>query len=335
MKEIQRETRNEQLVKLKNLLANLSIDLSATWHEAKPKFEGHPLFSTLTHLNAVDTLTAFEDHMTDLEKQFKDNLERQKMLYKRQERKRRTAFKNLLDRLVKENKLKVYTKWKDILPELEEEKAFLHMVGQSGSTPLDLFRDVIIRFEEDVKDKLIAIERIVMQNHIKVLPKTTFEEFEQSVNSHGVFFDEDALRVAFDRLMAESLAIEKEEKRREERRLRRSMDDFKSVLKRASPPITLKTPWVEAAALVSHKPEYSDLAEEHRLPVFEKYISRLAEKAKDEGSEDGEEGMIISDDEKRRKSSKKEKKKHRRRRSESPSSEDEERKSKKKVSRSA
>ena len=83
------------------------------------------------------------------------------MLYRRQERKRRAAFKHLLERLIKEDKLKVYTKWKDILPELEEEKAFLHMVGQSGSTPLDLFRDVIIRFEEDLKDKLIAIHRTV------------------------------------------------------------------------------------------------------------------------------------------------------------------------------
>ena len=130
--------------------------------------------------------------------------------------------------------------------------------------------------------------------------------------------------------MAEQLIIEKELKKKEERRLKRAMDDFKSVLKRASPPITLKTPWAEAAALVSHKPEYTDLPEEHRLAVFEKYMSRLVEKAKEEeGSEEGE--MVLSDDEKRRKSSKKEKKKHRRRRSESPSSEDEDRKAKKKV----
>jgi pre-mRNA-processing factor 40 len=218
------------------------------------------------------------------------------------------------------------------LPELEEEKAFLHMVGQSGSTPLDLFRDVILRFEEDLKDKLVAIQRTVMQNNLSITSKTTFAEFEQSVNSLGVFFDVDALRFAFDRLVAEQLVIEKEMKKREERRLKRTMDDFKSVLKRATPPICLKTPWAEAAALVSHKPEYTDLPEEHRLAVFEKCIARLAEKAKDdEGSDEKEDGMIVSDDEKRRKSSKKEKKKHRRRRSESPSSEDEDRKAKKKV----
>ena len=46
--------------------------------------------------------------------------------------------------------LHVDAKWKDIYPVIKDDGRFLQMVGQPGSTPLDLYRDIIVELEDEV-----------------------------------------------------------------------------------------------------------------------------------------------------------------------------------------
>jgi pre-mRNA-processing factor 40 len=62
-------------------------------------------------------------------------------------------------------------------------------------------------------------------------------------DNHG--FDEVQLRVIFDEYMSKALARQKDEKRREDKKLKKKMDAFKVLLRRADPPIQLSTSYEE------------------------------------------------------------------------------------------
>ena len=70
---------------------------------------------------------------------------------RRIERKRRDAFRALLMRLrVSHMSIVTYgCKWKHVFPLIENEPAYLDMVGQPGSTPLELFFDLVAELDEE------------------------------------------------------------------------------------------------------------------------------------------------------------------------------------------
>jgi pre-mRNA-processing factor 40 len=270
--------------------------------------ESHPNFSGMSHLDPIDVLLAFEDYSNGLEKEFYKKLDREKVLIARKERKNRNAFKRLLLDYSKQNKIKAWTKWKDIKADIMQEDAFVNMVGQAGSTPLDLFRDVVLDLQQGLSsEKKSCISDFKNLNRDFDL-NGSFEDFCKLMKTK---YKEEVLRLAFEELKDKTRLRDREHVRKEEKRLRRKMDAFKSVLKRLEPSITLRMTWADVAVKVSHKEEYQDLEEEKRVAVFEAYKAKLAGKAKESEAES---------DEERRKRNKK--KKHRRHDSPGSSEED-------------
>ena len=45
------------------------------------------------------------------------------------------------------------TKWKHIHPSIKDDERYLNMLGQPGSTPLDLFRDIMEEIERELRLK--------------------------------------------------------------------------------------------------------------------------------------------------------------------------------------
>jgi pre-mRNA-processing factor 40 len=328
-KEIQREARKEQLAKLRDLLVKMNLDVLCVWREVKPKIEGHRTFSTLTLLDNIDVLLAFEDHMASLEKKVTINATKRMIELKKTERRNRKDFKNLLKSFEAQGRIRPYTLWRDVVRDFEKEEAYKNLLGQPGSTPLDIFRDLILSKISEIEDECREIKRIVRNQDIVISAKTTFNDFQFQLASAHPGFSKDAQKVVFDEMLDSILS----RIRRDSKKLKRRMDALKSILKHLDPPITPKTPWSEVAAKISHKSDYQDLEEEHRVAVFEKFVSKLTGKSQ----RDGESGNESDDKSKHRK----DKKRHRRRRSGSPNShrnssddEDRHRSSKKKKSSS-
>ena len=320
------------MAKLRDLLVKVNLDLSCKWRDVRPKIEGHRIFSTLTHLDNIDVLLAFEDHMASLEKKVTINATKKMMEIKRNERKNRKEFKQLLKSLNSKGIIRPYSMWKDIVRDIESDECYQSLLGQPGSTPLDLFRDLVVQLNEEIADECKEIQRTVRTHDLLITPKTTLHDFQFQLAAVRPGFSKDAQKVVFDQLMDSIISRIREDKKKESRKLKKRMDAFKSLLKHLDPPISAKSPWKEVAAKVSHKSEYQDLNEEDRITVFEKIIAKIAGKSNREG-DTGDES-----DEKSHKH-RKEKKRHRRRRSGSPNSnrnssddEDRHRSSKKKKS---
>lgn len=139
-------TRKAAMDELVEILKGLDLEPYTRWSEAQgiiqsnPRFQSDEKFKTLSKL---DMLTAFESIIKSLEKTFNDARQQQKNQKARRERHNRDRFLSLLHELKKSNKIKAGAKWSSIHPLIETDERYAAMLGQSGSTPLDLFWDML------------------------------------------------------------------------------------------------------------------------------------------------------------------------------------------------
>ena len=139
-------TRKSALEELGDVLKSLNLGAYTRWADAQGilqtslRFQGDQKFKALTK---SDLLTAFESHIKSLEKTTNDARQQEKNLKSRRERQHRDRFLGLLHELKTSNKIKAGTKWSQIHPMIKEDERYVGVLGQSGSTPLDLFWDLV------------------------------------------------------------------------------------------------------------------------------------------------------------------------------------------------
>lgn len=139
-------TRKAAMDELVDIMKSIDLDPYTRWSEAQGtiqsnhRFQGDPKFKSLSK---SDILTAFENHIKNLEKTFNDVRQEQKNQKSRRERQNRDRFLDLLQELKAANKIKAGSKWSKIHPIIMEDERYQAMLGQSGSTPLDLFWDMV------------------------------------------------------------------------------------------------------------------------------------------------------------------------------------------------
>ncbi|KAI9334514.1 hypothetical protein DFJ73DRAFT_852971 [Zopfochytrium polystomum] len=324
-KEDQRIRRKESMDRLRHVLkSSPSINVETSWRDARAICLAHPDMQPPPRPDGkeddpatmmpepMDALTVFEDHMKALDAQYQEQRSRELAAQRREERKNRDAFRALLESLAaippekEENAasadvwippIHAGAKWKDVYPLFAKNPAYLRLLGQPGSTPLELFWDLVAELDYRYQGERKAILDAVRQSiGLVVTIETPFEdfldEFLSSFRGRPCPFSKVTLKQVFDEFMNKALAKQKEERRKQEKRLRKKTDAFKYVLKKLVPPITSSTQWTEVQPLVENLPEYEDLEAEQRIQTFEKFVQRLAAKAnqKDKGEKGDESG---------------------------------------------
>ena len=138
------------------ILKALNLEPYTRWSEAQgiiqsnERVQNDDKFKTLSK---SDLLTAFESHIKSLERSFNDARQQQKASKTRLERQSRDNFIELLQSVRSQGKIKAGSKWMQILPLIEEDPRYVAMLGQSGSTPLDLFWDMVEEEERALRGR--------------------------------------------------------------------------------------------------------------------------------------------------------------------------------------
>lgn len=148
--------RKAAMDELVSILNALDLEPYTRWSEAHGRIQSNERFQgdeKFRSLSKVDILTAFENHIKSLERTFNDARQKQKNLRVRRERRNRDRFIGLLRELREDGKIKAGSKWKDIHPLIEHDERYTGMLGQTGSTPLDLFWDVVEEEERQLRGK--------------------------------------------------------------------------------------------------------------------------------------------------------------------------------------
>lgn len=151
-KEQQIRSRQNALDALRDLLPKLSIKAYTRWSDAQDilssAFQQDETYKALTQ---YDTLVIFQDHIKSLERALNEQKQHDKKMKYRRERKARDGFKSLLAELRQEGKIKPGVKWSTIQPLLEKDDRYMDMLGHDGSTPQELFWDVLEEEERSLR----------------------------------------------------------------------------------------------------------------------------------------------------------------------------------------
>jgi len=163
-REHQAATRKSAMDGLIDLLPKLDLEPYSRWSEAQGIIAATPPFQTdekYKALSKFDVLTVFQNHMKALERAFNDSRQEQKMKKFRRERQARDAFKSLLAELKNDGKIKAGKKWSQIYPVIEKDERYRAMIGNAGSTPQELFWDLVEEEERALRGTRNDVEDVI------------------------------------------------------------------------------------------------------------------------------------------------------------------------------
>ncbi|KAI9692647.1 MAG: hypothetical protein M1820_009481 [Bogoriella megaspora] len=277
-------TRKAAMDELMDILNSLELAPYTRWSDAQSKiqsneqFENDPKFQSLSK---SDVLTAFESHIKAVERTFNDRRQEEKAHKVRTERQIRDAFIALLNDFKVKGRINAGTKWKDIYPLIENDPRYTNMLGQSGSTPLDLFWDVIEEEDLALRGKRHAALEVLKDRRYEVTLQTSLNEFAKVMHDdpRTKNFDRDTVNLIFKRVQEKVAKRAEEDSYESNRRQRRAIDELRSLIKHLDPPITFSDTWDRVRPRVEHTPEYKKLdSDDLRKQAFDKVHRRLKEK---------------------------------------------------------
>ncbi|KAG0022860.1 hypothetical protein BGZ81_008352 [Podila clonocystis] len=309
LSELIRKEKDEARVKRKagmaaflTLLQSLTeITFMTRWVEAKDSLQENAEYKSdsIQALSKVDQLSVYEDHIKHLEKEYDARRSRDRTLRKRAERKRREAFKELLSELRSKGQLNAKTCWMQIHPLIKEDSRYLAVLGQPGSTPMELFWDLIEDLDERLYQDRKLVQDVLKSIDYEIIPETTFEQFAELMKNNektSSLVSED-LTLIFEQLLGKAVHRAKEEKRRQEKVARKKAESFRFMLKNLSPAVTVESTWEDVKVRSASTPEYHALeSDEKRKEIFDRYIERLKERIAKNQNSDDEDGSILEDD---------------------------------------
>ncbi|KAF2866717.1 hypothetical protein BDV95DRAFT_583654 [Massariosphaeria phaeospora] len=290
-----KETENKKtaLEDLTTMLKGLELEPFTRWHNAEQKLEEQEVFNSEKYqpLNRLDVLLTFQTHIRQLQREHNDRVQAERLINDRVERKNRDAFKDLLKELTENGKLKLGTLWKDIHDLIQDDPRYTAMLGQGGSSPLELFWDEL----EEADGKFRTLRRHaldvlgVIQWEVQLT--TPYEEFEtvmrndpraSTVDPELPMIDDDLMRKIYDYVIIKVEKRLEAEQLKAEHDARQAIDSLRSVIRRLDPPVSITDSWEAVRPRLEKSEEYKALATDKlREAAFVKYINRLKEKEKE------------------------------------------------------
>lgn len=236
-----------------------SITYQTTWSEAQVMLLENLSFKNdvnLLGMDKEDALIVFEEHIRQLEREEEEEKEREKKRQKRLQRKNRDSFLALLDALHEEGKLTSMSLWVELYPLISADLRFSAMLGQIGSTPLDLFKFYVENLKARFHDEKKIIKDILKEREFAVKTTTSFEQFATIVceDKRSASLDAGNVKLTYNAMLEKAEVIHKERMREESKRLRKLENELKQIWLDAG--LTGETSWETAKKLVDDTDAY-------------------------------------------------------------------------------
>ncbi|CAF1213117.1 unnamed protein product [Adineta steineri] len=263
---------------LKDILINMSkVIYKTTWQEAQRLLLDNIEFVNdieLQNMDKEDALIVFEDHIRQLEKTHEDDIEIQKKHIRRTHRKNRETFLYFLDELHDQGKLHSMSLWTDLFNAISNDERFSKMLGQPGSTPLDLFKFYVEDLKARFHDEKKTIKEILKDKSFTIDVNSTIEEFVEiiSTDKRTVSLDAGNIKLTFNSLMEKAQSKEKERLKDEVRKQKRLESNFKQLLKTKISSLNEQSKWEDIKIQIENDNDYQALPSEFdRIHLFGEY----------------------------------------------------------------
>merc|ERR1719342_1490063 len=209
-KEVSKALRKKNQERLADILDKMTkIEYKTTWEQAQQMLLDNPAFADDDELLAMDkedALVTFEDHIRELER------DKEKKRTKRLQRKNRDAMNAVLDELHEHGKLTSISLWCELYPTISQDPRFHALLGQPGSTPLDLFKFYVEDLKARFSDEKKVIKEILKEKEFDVAASTSFEEFATIVceDKRSATLDAGNVKLTYNSLLEKAESREKE-----------------------------------------------------------------------------------------------------------------------------
>merc|ERR1711988_1403005 len=226
-KEKAKALRKRNTNRLTDILDRMTnIKYNTTWTQAKQMLLDNPAFAEDDELLAMDkedALIVFEDHIRQLEKEEDVEKDKERKRQKRHQRKNRDGFIELLDELHEAGKLTSMSLWVELYQSICADNRFSHMLGQPGSTPLDLFKFYVEDLKARFHDEKKMVKDILKESGQQIDTNTSFDEFMNMLRPDKRFSGLDAgnIKLTFNSLIEKAEARERERIKEEARKQKR------------------------------------------------------------------------------------------------------------------
>jgi len=235
-KEMAKGLRRKNMTRLADILDKMTrIDFQTTWEQAQQMLLDNPAFADDDELLAMDkedALITFEDHIRELEKEEEAEKEKEKKRVKRQQRKNRDAMICLLDELHEQGKLTSMSLWVELYSSICQDTRFHSLLGQPGSTPLDLFKFYVEDLKARFHDEKKIIKDILREKEFEMSPDTTFEDFATIVceDKRSASLDAGNVKLTYNALLEKAESKEKERLKEEAKKFKKLESEFRMML---------------------------------------------------------------------------------------------------------
>merc|ERR1711953_924651 len=122
--------------------------------------------------------------------------------------------------------------WMELYPVISQDPRFHALLGQPGSTPLDLFKFYVEELKARFHDEKKIIKEILKEKDFEVEPDTTFEEFATVVceDKRSTSLDAGNVKLTYNALLEKAESREKERQKEESRKLKKMETNFRLLL---------------------------------------------------------------------------------------------------------
>uniref|UniRef100_A0A674B3T9 Pre-mRNA-processing factor 40 homolog A n=1 Tax=Salmo trutta TaxID=8032 RepID=A0A674B3T9_SALTR len=281
-KEQAKQLRKRNWEALKNILDNMAnVTYRTTWSEAQQYLLDNPTFAEdeeLQNMDKEDALICFEEHIRALEKEEEDEKQKTLLRERRRQRKNRESFQKFLDELHDHGQLHSMSAWMEMYPTVSSDIRFANMLGQPGSTPLDLFKFYVEDLKARYHDEKRIIKDILKDKNFLVEVNTSFEDFGSVISSdkRAMTLDAGNIKLAFNSLLEKAEAREREREKEEARKMKRKEATFKSMLKQATPALEPEATWEGVRDRFLKESAFEDVTlESERKRIFKDFMHVL------------------------------------------------------------
>ncbi|DBB01103.1 TPA: hypothetical protein ACH3X1_000995 [Trebouxia sp. C0004] len=275
----EKAARKRKLQDFRELLERSSgIKASTPWRKATAKLEGEPEYEDLSKL---DRLEVFDEYMRDLDKQEAEIREKLKQEKKREERKNREAFSELLREDMDEGFIKPKMRWKEYLPRIKDNDVLRAVEkNTSGSRPKELFEEVLEDVDKQWETDRATLKDTVKSHSIHTGIDTSYEEFQEQLRSKANEETQNIKEHSKQLFYQEQVGKAKDKLAREEAKKAEAQEDFTRLL-RHTKSLKLDSTWEDIKPDLETHSAYKDIPDEtERQQLFAEYIQRKKDKEK-------------------------------------------------------
>jgi pre-mRNA-processing factor 40 len=271
-REDKRNMRKENMASFRQLLEETkSIKVSSQWRKVQELLDEDPRYLAL---DKEDRLIVFEDYIRDMERRDEEDKIKEAEEKKKQERRVRDEFRQLLQTMFEEGQLNHRTKWKKVIEgPMKNHPAFKAMEKQGREK--ELFDDFVMDLENSIKEDKKVIKQIMQDLTFVITPSTTLDEFTEAIKADSKFetVQPTSVRAIYDDLQDKLESREKEARKQKQKVMEKFKDQLKSIKE-----IDEHATYEACVELFEDSTSYQNLEDEERRKVFDEYVAKLKRK---------------------------------------------------------